>query len=214
MILTASIAIVTPLTHTAVVRGASALAEANDDIRALTAAMAQGDEDAFRRFHAAYFHRLLRYLFVVTRGDDDAARDALQETFARVARHVRAFDSEEILWNWLTRIARNAATDGARQRRRYGNLLSRVATFWRIQRPEMETPIDEIPWDDLLSTALEALSPTDRALVEAKYLQRLSVRDLAAQFQLTERAVESRLARARQELRVALMKRLKDENAH
>src|SRR5688572_2974662 len=98
-------------------------------VRLLTEAMAKGDEDAFRQFHEAYFHRLLRYLFVVTRGDEDAAREALQDTFTRVARHIRPFEEEDALWCWLTLIARSAATDGGRRKRRYWNLLSRFALF-------------------------------------------------------------------------------------
>jgi DNA-directed RNA polymerase specialized sigma24 family protein len=57
-----------------------------------------------------------------------------------------------------------------------------------------------------------SLPPMDRALMEEKYLRQATVRQLAAQFQLSEKAVESRLARARQGLRAALTKRLKDED--
>ena len=52
-------------------------------IAALTGRLAAGDEAAFREFHAAYFPRLFRYLIVCARGDEEAARDALQETTPR-----------------------------------------------------------------------------------------------------------------------------------
>ncbi len=39
------------------------------DIASLTARMARGEEEAYRRFYALYFDRLLRYLLVVT-GDE------------------------------------------------------------------------------------------------------------------------------------------------
>lgn len=175
--------------------------------------MANGDEEAFREFHAAYFHRLLRYLFVVTRGDEDAARDALQETFTRAARHVRAFDSEEAFWGWLTLIARNAAADRHRKQKRYGALLSRFALFWKTQQ-EPDHPIEEDDLDRLLMEATSTLPPMERSLIGEKYFRRASVRDLAARFQLSEKAIESRLARARQQLRAELIKRLKDEDAH
>ncbi len=70
------------------------------DLAALTAGMAKGDEDAYRMFHELYFHRLLRYLLVVTGGREEAAREALQLALLRVVRHVRRFDSEEAFWSW------------------------------------------------------------------------------------------------------------------
>src|SRR5688572_15684288 len=87
---------------------ASAAPAAPADIATLTERLAAGNEDAFRQFHAAYFDRLVRYLIVVTHGDEEAARDALQETFMRVVRHARRFDSEEAFWSWLTVLARSA----------------------------------------------------------------------------------------------------------
>jgi len=169
--------------------------------------MARGDEAAFREFHAAYFDRLLRYLFVVTRGDDDAAREAIQETFTRVARHVRAFDSEETFWSWLTLLARSAATDAARKRRRYGKLLARFAWFWTTHEargPEHETQRLEA----FLTEAIATLEPDERTLIEQKYFGHASVRELAARLGTTEKAVESRLARARRALRTEWVRRL------
>ena len=45
-----------------------------------------------------------------------------------------------------------------------------------------------------LEETFEALEPNDRALVEGKYLEGRTVRELAAQTGLTEKAVESAAA--------------------
>src|SRR5271170_6716645 len=68
------------------------------DVLTLTARMLRGEEAAFHEFYKLYFNRLLRYLFVVTGGQEEIAREALQLTFVRVARHVRKFDSETAFW--------------------------------------------------------------------------------------------------------------------
>src|SRR5207245_760424 len=62
--------------------------------------MAEADEDAYSMFHELYFHRLLRYLLVVTGGQEEAAREALQLALLRVVRHIRRFDLEEAFWCW------------------------------------------------------------------------------------------------------------------
>ena len=103
-----SAAIVTPLPSPAArahmeKKAASAV---RTSIRELSGGLAAGDEEAFRQFHSAYFNRLLRYLFVATKGDEHAAHEALQETMTRVVRYARRFDSEEVCWSWLTVLAR------------------------------------------------------------------------------------------------------------
>ena len=213
--MTAPAAIVTPLTPRAAAGGLkkSAVVGGPADIQLLTAGLAARDEEAFRRFHAEYFDRLLRYLLVVTGGDEDAARDALQETFIRVVRHARPFDAEGIFWSWLTVLARSAATDAKRKRHRYWRLLASYAAAW-IFRPGATTQDDT---DELLQIALQrqiaTLDAGDRVLIEGKYLRGASVRDLAGEFGLTERAIESRLARARRQLREQLLNSLKHETA-
>src|SRR5438034_3100709 len=119
----------TPLASSAVAAGMDKPAGKADEkeIRELTSGLAVGDEEAFREFHAAYFGRLLRYLFVVTHGDEQAAHDALQETMTRVVRYARRFDSEEAFWSWLTVLARSAVSDAGRKRSRYWRLIKDYA---------------------------------------------------------------------------------------
>ena len=179
-------------------------------ITALTSGLAKGEEQAFRQFHAAYFNRLLRYLFVITRGDEHAAREALQETMTRVVRYARRFNSEETFWSWLTVLARSAAVDGGRKRQRYWRLIRTYALWWIPQSDGANKEADAY-LEQLLPECMEGLDEMERALVEKKYLQGNSTRELALEYGLTERAVESRLLRARRELRQRLLKRLKDE---
>jgi RNA polymerase sigma-70 factor, ECF subfamily len=181
-----------------------------DGIAALTIGMASGNEDAFRRFHTLYFDRLLRYHIVIARGDEDAAHEALQETFMRVVRHARRFDKEEAFWSWLTVLCRSAAVDGGRKRQRYWNLIANYARSLVAPAPATSAvPDDADSLCDILNECLLDLSAEDRRLVEGKYFQRASTRELAEESGLTERAVESRLFRAREELRRKISGRLK-----
>jgi RNA polymerase sigma-70 factor, ECF subfamily len=207
---TATPIIVTPLTPTAARSEMTVPVNATDAaVRAMTAAMQRGDEAAFRQFHDAYFERLLRYLFVVARGDDEVAGEALQETFIRVARHVREFDSADTLWSWLTVIARSTATDLSRKRSRYWQLLSRYIALW-THEDEVQ-PAVESDLEAMLTGALRVLDAADCTLIEAKYFRGATVRALADELNISEKAVESRLTRARNHLRKELQKRLRHE---
>lgn len=182
--------------------------EAGDaGLAALTARMARGEEEAFREFHSAWFHRLFRYVLVLMRGDEHAARDVAQETLLRVVRRIRCFESEVVFWDWLTCLARSAAADHGRKTGRYRRLLD-----WIANRPE---PMVDAPANDALgsalTSALEGMPETERALLVAKYTDRRAVRDIAREAGLTEEAVESRLSRARAVLRRMTLKLLRHE---
>ena len=171
----------------------------------LTRRLAAGDEAAFREFHARYFDRLYHFLLVVACGDAHAAREALQETLLRVASRARQFESDEEFWSWLKAVARNAARDGSRKRRRYFAVLERFAGG-------QDTPplvADPERLHDLLDETLAEISADDRALIEGKYLRGATVLELAADNQLTEKAVESRLLRLRRELAERLRRKLR-----
>ena len=62
---------------------------------------------------------------------------------------------------------------------------------------------------EILERSVQSLPDTERRLIQQKYFESASVRELAVAFDLTEKAVESRLLRARQSLREAIEKELK-----
>ncbi len=176
--------------------------------------MAAGEEATYYLFYDAYFDRLLRYLLVVTGGNEEAAREALQLALVRVVRHVKAFKSEDKFWSWLTVLARSALVDEARKRRRYFSFLER---FTRHQETKM-TVTDNGEADERLRTLLDkkltALPADERRLVEQKYILHQSVREISDGQQTTEKAVESKLSRVRQKIRDAVLAELKNEQPH
>jgi RNA polymerase sigma factor (sigma-70 family) len=179
------------------------------DLATLTRKLVAGDEAAYREFHHAYVDRLLRYLIVVTAGDEDAAREALQETFQRVVRHVRVFTDEAVFWSWLTVLARSARADQGRKRRRYLAFLDRFTAQAAVDQAGPAEPDRAQELNLILERTLAELPPDERMLLELKYFQHRPVREMAGRLQANEKAIESRLVRIRQKLRVAILARLK-----
>jgi len=179
------------------------------DISALTSAMSKGDEMAYRTFHKNYFDRLLRYLLVVARGDEDAAREALQLAFVRVVKHIKVFDAEEKFWSWLTVLARSAFADEAKKRRRYFSFLERFASHSEVEFQNNGEADEKLR--ALLQGKLWSLSDDERQLVERKYFEHRGVREMAEELQTTEKAVESKLSRLRKKLKDAVLSDLKNE---
>lgn len=168
-------------------------------LRELTTGLARGDDAAWTQFHREHGPGIFRYLLAQTRGDHDLATEALQQTYLRVARYARPCDAAAMFASWLRTVARSALNDLRRRRR----------SFWELLRRRKETIPDDDPADAhndatlsaALETALTQLTAADRALLEEKYLAGVDVRTLAMRLELSPKAVESRLTRARAELR-------------
>jgi RNA polymerase sigma-70 factor (ECF subfamily) len=166
-----------------------------------------GNEEAYRVFYELYFDRLQRYLLVVTR-DEEAAREALQLTLLRVARYAKRVDSEPVLWSWLTVLARSAARDESRKSRRYLAFLSRFFRAREVAESNTQADADETLLESLQAN-LQRLTSDEQELVQRKYFQRESVRDIATNTGQSEKAVESRLVRIRRKLKESILDEIK-----
>jgi RNA polymerase sigma factor (sigma-70 family) len=180
---------------------------APSQVALLTRRLAAGEEAAFSEFHAQYFDRLYRFLLVVTHGQEQEAQEALQLTLLRLIRYVRVFESEEVFWSWLKTVARSAARDANRKQQRYSALLARFALCFNGG-----TAGGHSKEEDRLSIALEEslfqLEPPERQLLEAKYIDGLTVKELCSQTGFTVKAIESRLDRLRRAIRESVLKKL------
>lgn len=184
-------------------------------ITALTRRMCAGDETAYRIFYDAYFNRLSRYLLVVSAGNEDAMREALQRTLQRVVRHIRKFDDEETFWSWLTVLARSAHADERKKRRRYLAFLDRFTRQTEVASDVLLSSADgDEALADMLATSVAALPEDERRLIEWKYTECRGVREIAASLGTSEKAVESRLGRVRLKLKVAVLTALRHEALH
>ena len=178
-----------------------------EHVTELTRRLAAGEEEAFAEFHAEYFDRLYRFMLVITRGQEDQSQEALQQTLLRVLRYIRVFKSEEVFWSWLKAVARSAARDANRKQHRYYALLERFGSCFCPSAPN-SFPHEEDRLAEVLQESLAELQPLERRLLEAKYIEGSTVRELCDQTGLTPKAIESRLARLRQVVRARILKRL------
>ena len=166
--------------------------------RAIRDAVLAGDADAWRRWYDAHFDRLANYVRWRCAGLRDLADDVIQETWLVAVRRLGSFDPDRgAFFDWLCGIASNAA---------------RTATRTRCRRKARDRPLaaDDRPAPDTIGTqdkagrvaaALAALPDHYEAVLRAKYLDRLSVDEIAAARGDSPKAVESLLSRARQAFR-------------
>jgi len=174
------------------------------DIRKITEGMTRGDEASFRRFYSLYFDRIYRYLLVIAKGDEDLTRDCLQETMLRVVRNIRCFDEDDVLWGWVSRVARTAFLDDWRKRSRRHKIIPEGV--WPTVSETEEKLLG------LLERTIEELESTERALIVGSYFEGLNHASLAARFDTTTKAIESKMGRTRKKMRSMIEEKLKHDS--
>jgi RNA polymerase sigma-70 factor (ECF subfamily) len=179
---------------------------ADAEARRLAAAVARGDEAAFRQLYDGYHPRLLRLALVLARGDESLAQEVVQSVFLTAAKKLRHAANEAHLWNWLARVTRQHIAKHWRRERRNSEVVA-VA--------ELPEGVDAVAPDATLERCLDAalleMTPEERQLIEKFYFDRLSQKEIAEQLGVTPKAVSGRLERARDKLRLLTARNLTHE---
>jgi RNA polymerase sigma-70 factor (ECF subfamily) len=182
----------------------------NGSERELVRRMLGGDEGAFDEFFADYFPRLFRFAVLRLR-DQDAAEDLVQNSLIAGVRNLGSWRGEATLFTWLCTICRReiAAWEKRTSRRVIVSLAEDdpgVRGALESIGAAAEAPDAGLARADtgrIVQLALDHLPPRYSRALEWKYLEELSVDDIAGRLQCTPKAAESLLTRARAAFRDA-----------
>ena len=148
--------------------------------------MAAELEELYLRRYAAF-----RNALIAVTGSREAARDAVQEAFARALRDQRAYRGDGPLEAWVWRIALRAGIEVRRKRETTVAAVAEAAALERERDPD-------------LADALMALPSRRRLIVFLRYFADLSYADIAATLDISSGTVAATLAQAHADLRGAL----------
>ena len=162
-----------------------------------------GDRHAFAeivRRHKIQIYRVVVRLV----GDEDEALDILQEAFVSAHAALRRYDKARPMRAWLTRIAINKARDWRRRRIVRRLIWSILPVDHAADTPD-DTPSPEIAVSDRrelarVSGAIDRLPANLREVLILRTLEGLSQAEAAEILGISEKAVETRLYRARRTL--------------
>ncbi|WP_129784796.1 MULTISPECIES: sigma-70 family RNA polymerase sigma factor [Promicromonospora] len=159
------------------------------------------EDELLAAVHDTHAGALYRYVVRRT-GDEEEARDVVQETLLRAWRHPEVLErSEEHVRAWLFTVARNLVVDHLRSARRNREHTGHVPD--REERDATQAVLDS--W--LVADALVSLSPAHRAVVVGAYYGGRSVAELATELGIAPGTVKSRLHYGLRALRLALQEK-------
>jgi RNA polymerase sigma-70 factor (ECF subfamily) len=178
------------------------------DMERLMAGQDTALNDLMERHATPVFHFLCRMV-----SNEEDANDLAQETFARVFRARASFRPNEKFSTWLYTIAANLARNHFRWRARHPNVSLTASAEDPEQSLENILPAkDAAPSEQTLAAERAAAVRTEvtqlpedlrEAIVLCEWEEH-SVAEAAAILETTPKAVESRLYRARKQLRERL----------
>ncbi len=182
------------------------VANHSEDLQ-LVARMLAGDEGAFEAFGERYFRALYRFTAARLGGDRELVREIVQTAVAHALSRLAGYRGEAALLTWLCACCRNEMRMHFRRRRsaapevELDEALEPAAGFSGGRPDDPEEAL--LGRERALSVhmALDGLPERYARALEWKYLDRLSVEDVAARLGLGTKAAESLLARARQAFR-------------
>lgn len=174
--------------------------------RSLAREVAGGDAAAFDAFFKEYFPRLFRFALGRVDNDPALAEEVVQRTMCIVVRKMGAYRGEALLFTWLCQICRNEMAAVFRQRgEQYREHLpiddhpavqaaleSMVTDDYRPEAAQRQKEIAEF-----VRTTLQHLPLRYAKALEMKYVGGHSVLEIAQELEVSEKAAESLLTRAR-----------------
>ena len=171
----------------------------------IVAAAQAGSPAAFGELHSNYSGRLYQTILSITRNPHDA-EEALEETFFKAYRAIKAFEGKSKIYSWLTRIAINSALMILRKRRVRSEVLFDPQPDDRSEGITFEVR-DSAPNPEELCVmhqrrrrtlrAIRRLSPRLQAPIRMQIVRGWSIGEISRALNISESAVKSRLYRAR-----------------
>jgi len=176
--------------------------------RDLIDAVLDGSEAAFGELVDRYKDRVFRLLGRYCR-DSIECEDLAQEVFLKVFRKLHTFNHESQFFTWLYRITANAATDHlSRASSRRLRLVEDTGVFERGDE-DHESPTAGLEQQELAQVTREivaSLPEKFRTILVLREFEGLSYTDIAEVLEIQLGTVESRLFRARQRFKDALIR--------
>ncbi|WP_018131481.1 RNA polymerase sigma factor SigW [Effusibacillus pohliae] len=168
----------------------------------------KGDRIAFAELVELYKDKLYNLSYRML-GNPHDAEEVAQEAFMRAYIHLKKYDSRHKFSTWLLRIATNCCIDRLRKKQADYSLDAPLdeadgADLYTILPSPDTLPDDQVVIREArlqLQAAIEQLPPAYRAVVILKYVEDLSLQEIADVLSVPVSTVKTRLHRGREALR-------------
>ena len=164
---------------------------------------ARNSKQVLEEVFEQYFDSVYAYVAYRVAPDLEAARDIAHDTFVACFEGFSNYRDEASVLTWLRSIARNKVVDHIRKATGKGACQVGAAAFDEVAAKDHVASFDAEERTLMVGAVMRRLPRHYVDVLEAKYVDDLSVEEIARQRSKTAKAVESTLTRARDAFRVA-----------
>ncbi|WP_028785028.1 RNA polymerase sigma factor SigW [Thalassobacillus devorans] len=171
----------------------------------------KGDQAAFEDVVSFYQHKVYQICFRMI-GNAHEAEDLAQEAFIRAYTNIDRFDERRKFSTWLYRIATNLTIDRIRKKKpdyfldaevkgtEGLNMYSQLAADQALPEEEVES----LELQTYIHKEILALPPKYRSVIVLRFLDELSLQEIAEVLEIPVGTVKTRIHRGRETLRKRL----------
>jgi RNA polymerase sigma factor (sigma-70 family) len=176
--------------------------------------LVNGDRNALRLLYAEFGKRVFSTALGLVQNREEA-EEITQDVFVEVFRSAADFKFQSSVSTWLYRIAVNKSLDVIRYRKRgkrFGFLISifhRESGEINVEKPDFEHPgvlLENQERASILFKCIDQLGESQRSTFVLSHVEQLPQKEIATILNISEKAVESLLQRAKANLRTELEK--------
>ncbi len=163
-----------------------------------------GEQKAIIKFYHDYSPRILKYLKAKLSKNEDS-QEILNDIFLQAIDSLPLLKKEENLQAWLYKIAHNKIVDFYRKRKIKFILLSQIP-FLNLIDKEIHQPefvYEKNRMKEKINNSIYSLSKKYQSILHLHYEENLGVKEIAKKLNLSFKATESLLFRARQSFKKA-----------
>jgi len=166
--------------------------------RELVKKILKGNKKAIREFYEAYEKRLLNFILRKVDNKKDA-EEILQDTFISALDSLPLFKGQSSLLTWLCAISRHEIADFYRRKKLKTIIFSRLPFLKKIVDRALgpELALQEKEAKEKIYKTFKNLSEGYSQILRLKYIEGLTMAQIAFKLGKTVKAVESKLSRAR-----------------
>jgi len=149
----------------------------------------------YSRYYQKVFHKCLTFT-----KDKDKAFDLTQDILVKAFRNIEKFQSKSAFSSWLYRITYNYCIDYVRMKKKRAELSLETQIEKAEQMPYEEYQEQDYQRFKRVEKLMSRFTGETREMLELKYLQGYSLKELMQKYGLAESAVKMRLLRAKKKI--------------
>ena len=150
------------------------------------------NEAAFNLLYERYSTKLFRYFFRLLGNDRSKAEDFLQELFIKVLNNAHAFSAAQKASTWLYTIATNMCKNEWRNTENRQRLM-RQFEAWEHQSKSVLDKLESNNLTQILDKLMSQLEEEEHLVLQLRFQQELSIKEIAAIMNIPEGTVKSKL---------------------